>query len=290
MTRRNFFQVLQDAQIDLWKEYQRLNNLFYYSENFKIQSIYQTCEEYFINMPFRDTCLNINDFNDTHDFHFRDITEDTFSENDLIIFCEYSYNFVYQLMKNPYCDLKYFQFYVKQLNLVNDKIGYKFYQNENEVFILIPKDQAVNSVVEIVDDDLSYKVIEYNHHSMKGDIEGKRAILQNIALKLEEKRKDLRQLKSIVDVKLINQKLEDNIFLLINNLNIRHNNISPKSDNCFLALAFMSNEELENWYDEIYQLCLLAFLELEYLERTPKIDKLKELIIASNKIKKESKK
>ena len=40
----------------------------------------------------------------------------------------------------------------------------------------------------------------------------------------------------------------------------------------------MDKQDLETWYDETYQLCLLAFLELNNVERTKKFDELKKKI------------
>ena len=40
----------------------------------------------------------------------------------------------------------------------------------------------------------------------------------------------------------------------------------------------MSPEELEHWYDETYQMCLLAFIRLEQEERKIEVDKLKSRI------------
>ena len=37
----------------------------------------------------------------------------------------------------------------------------------------------------------------------------------------------------------------------------------------------MTEEEIEQWYDDTYQMCLLAFLELDHLDRKNRIDKLK---------------
>ena len=37
----------------------------------------------------------------------------------------------------------------------------------------------------------------------------------------------------------------------------------------------MNDDVLEGWYDELYQMILLAFLELDQLERNSKIKKLK---------------
>ena len=39
--------------------------------------------------------------------------------------------------------------------------------------------------------------------------------------------------------------------------------------------AKMTQDELEGWYDETYQMCLLAFLELDNVERTKKVAQLK---------------
>ena len=37
----------------------------------------------------------------------------------------------------------------------------------------------------------------------------------------------------------------------------------------------MNKQDLENWYDETYQMCLLAFMELEQADRKPKFDEIK---------------
>ena len=40
----------------------------------------------------------------------------------------------------------------------------------------------------------------------------------------------------------------------------------------------MGKNELEKWYDEVYQLCLLAFLEIDNKERIIKVKQLKDEI------------
>ena len=44
------------------------------------------------------------------------------------------------------------------------------------------------------------------------------------------------------------------------------------------AIAEMKSDELESWYDEVYQMCLLAFLRLEQDERKIEFDELKKRI------------
>lgn len=144
-------------------------------------------------------------------------------------------------------------------------IGYMMTQKDS-ITIMVPKSQEAIAVSEIVSPTLSYKVIEYNHHALQGNIEAKKSIILLLADQLESKREALRS---------INKTLENNIFFLYNSMNIRHNNCDPNSKNYKEHTANMPIKELEFWYDEIYQLSLLAFLELDNIERTKQIEVLK---------------
>ena len=97
---------------------------------------------------------------------------------------------------------------------------------------------------------------------------------KNTILKLAELLEAKRPQLSKVDSGFCND-----LFYLFNNLNLRHNNIDPSMKGKFKqAVAEMSPEELEHWYDETYQMCLLAFLRLEQEERKIEVDKLKSRI------------
>ena len=79
---------------------------------------------------------------------------------------------------------------------------------------------------------------------------------------------------------MADKMLEKDLFYLFNNLNIRHNNVEPTDSGKYKPfVAQMKSEELEYWYDETYQMCLLAFLQLEHLERKVGLDKLKTEIL-----------
>lgn len=63
-------------------------------------------------------------------------------------------------------------------------------------------------------------------------------------------------------------------------MNVRHNNRSKKDMSKYKEyVAKMSKTRLEKWYDELYQMMLLALLLLDNIERTAKIKELKEKII-----------
>lgn len=272
MERRNFAQILEAANIDIKREYDRLYSSFYLQKNYDMYgncySLKEHCAMNFINIPFRGTCLSLDDFDDFYDIHFEKVPSN-FDLNYLILFCEYTYNLVLYLNCNM--QLLYTgvnspqQIYLQQIIKVIEIIGYMTVQKDG-ITIMVPKSQEAIAVSEIVSPTLSYKVIEYNHHALQGNIEAKKAILLLLANQLEPKRNQLKN---------VNRLLETNIFFLYNSMNIRHNNCDINSNSYKEYTANMSKKNLEIWYDEIYQLSLLAFLELDNIERINRIEELK---------------
>lgn len=280
MARRNFAQILKEAKIDIKKEYDRLYQSFYNQKffdgyNYNV-TLKDSCELYFLNYPFRGTCLSLEDFDNSHKFNFEKVPT-KFNLNYLISFCEYTYNLVSNLNTMNPMGLTGLQnqqqIFCIQISKVIEAVGYVPINKEG-IIIFLPNSQEAIAVSEIVDPKVSYKVIEYNHHTLQGNIEGKKAILFQLANLLEHEKDRLKQ---------INNEMEDNLFALFNNLNIRHDNCSTNSVHYKEYIAKMSRKELENWYDETYQLCLLAFLELDNIERNKKIKDLKRQISKKNK-------
>lgn len=76
------------------------------------------------------------------------------------------------------------------------------------------------------------------------------------------------------NIKVLNSKLDDDIGFMLNNINIRHNNKSGKSKKEYVSK--MRKDTMEKWYDETYQMLLLAFLLNEQPNRSKKISHLKE--------------
>lgn len=280
MERRNLAQILDDAEIIIEREYERLYCSFYRQKIFdgfgNNMSLYEYCQMNFINIPFRGTCLLLDDFEDFYNIHFERSPSD-FDLNYLIRFCEYTYNLlIYLNPMNPMGNSSFnapYQIYLQQIYKVTEETGYMYSQNKKGITIFVPKSPEAISVAEIVDSETSYKIIEYNHYMLQGNIDGKKEILKLIADKLESKRDKLRN---------INAKIENNIFALFNNLNIRHDNISENSPKYVEYVANLSKRDLEQWYDETYQLALLAFLELDNVERNRKISELKNCIGKGN--------
>lgn len=263
--RRNFAQALKTGGIDIAEEYGKLYDLFY-GQDKDGRSLSECISNNFLDFHFRGTCLTLEEFDRKHGFNFEESPR-YFNIDYFVSFCEYVWNFVTILPGNYF--FRYYDklFFWEHIEKLVDLIGYQSVQ-EDGFKIFVPKDNVAIAVSEspLIPDDVSYKVIAYHHHSMKGDLEAKKETIRKLADLLEPKRENLKNQ---------NKQLATDLFFMFNNLNIRHNNISLDDKKYKKYVAEMSPEDLETWYDEIFQMCLLAFMELDHGERKAKIDELK---------------
>lgn len=153
-----------------------------------------------------------------------------------------------------------------------EKYNYKAYIDDERVLIIEDKPE-VTAVAEIVEQDLAIDIIRYNHRSLQGELDLKKSILLSLGSELEPQRKELQAL---------NKQLSEDIFFMLNNLNIRHNNRSQKDKNYSEHIAKMRKDRLEKWYDELYQMMLLAFLLLDNVERTSQVKELKNKVVGGS--------
>ena len=163
---------------------------------------------------------------------------------------------------------KHFALLEKTLNECLAHFNYKGqYFPQLEQLIVIEDKPEVTAVAEIVNSEIIYKLLRYNHYLLKGNLQDKKDILLAIGSDLEPKRKQIQE---------IDKSLEDGIFYLLNNLNLRHNNKIEGDKNYRQTVAEMDDATLEGWYDELYQMMLLAYLQLNQVERNAKVKALKQ--------------
>lgn len=266
MERRPFAEILANEKLDLKLEYIRLSVIFNAKDN-DGYSLREVCEKHFLEMPFRGTCLGLEDFEKCNNIVF-EIRPNNVDINYLVNYCEYIYNLIVHLKDKIHFKMSKFSNPIEHIQTLIEKIGYMMIQHE-DIYLLVPKSQPAIVVSEMLPADLSYKVIEYNHHSMKGDLARKQATLKLLADQLESKRKDLNNL---------NNSFSSDLFYLLNNMNIRHNNIDPDSTSYKKGVADMPKKELEEWYDKIYDMCLYAFMTLDQADHNSKVKALKQKI------------
>ena len=264
--RRNFAQVLKSGKIDLKNEYTKLYRLFYAKDNRDHISLSDLISANFEKFHFAGTCLDLDEFDEMYGFHF-DMHPQDFDIDYLVLFCEYVYNFVANFDGRFFRDQFNQHFYMQHIGKIIEGIGY-MHATENGLTIFVPRDNAAIAVSEsnLIPEDLSYKVIAYNHHSVKGDLGTKKQTLLLFADLLEPKRSTLEK---------ADKNLASDLFFAFNNLNIRHNNVDPSCPKFKQPVADLTADQLEQWYDEVYQICLLAFMQLEHENRKVKLCSLK---------------
>ena len=154
-----------------------------------------------------------------------------------------------------------------------ERLNFEIVEFSQGLIKIVEKNAAATAVADKysgTDSEFSYKVIEYNHFLLKGNIDRKREILNTIASKFEAVRP---QLKAIGF-----KDIESDAGYLINNLNIRHNNTDPQSNSYKTYIAAMPPAELEKWYDKTYDVLLLALLASDFSELHSDIQELKKKI------------
>lgn len=149
-----------------------------------------------------------------------------------------------------------------------DKLNHEFRDLDDGRIIIVQKDAGVTAVADIVEQALADAIVEYNHYLLKGEIEKKKSILKRIADALEPKRSELDQ---------INKSFTSDLFFMVNNMNIRHNNCDNTDSKTYnSAFASLSPKDVEAWYDDIFQQELMAFLILEQKKRNARIEAFKK--------------
>lgn len=253
--RKNIFEILNTKSIDLGKEYDRLYELFYESPNNGVGHNYTLEQVVESNFDLLDRrlirhCISLDDFNDTYNFYFEERTIDDPNLDELLLFIEYILNFTEALLKLNNLGVSI----VTRLRRLKHQcldclelMGYKLV-NQDGLFICIENKPEALAVAEIVDDSLSYSVLEYNHFKLRGDLIAKKSILLRMHNDIEPSRNMLKNL---------NKSFSSAFFQLMNAF-IRHNN----DENEFIKE--MDLNEKEKVYDELYQMWIIAKLMLDY--------------------------
>lgn len=224
----------------------------------------------------RATCIDCNDMLET--LGLKEILTDSvdITENDILSYLEYAAN-ILRLVNNVKfkngASHNMTDIYRAALDNVNSCLDWLNFETKvsakKDIVLVVEKNAAATSVAELVDEELAYSIISYNHFLLKGNIDEKRKILFKLANEIEPRRNELEK---------INYTLADNIFYMFNNLNIRHNNIKIGDKHYKEYVAKMSKSELEEWYDKLYQEILLANLLLNDENEKIKIGKLRKNI------------
>lgn len=256
MPRRNIHEIIKNAPFDVQNECRRITHLFCDKLESRLPSLREMIDISFEGMPmeFRGRTLSLNDFNETYGFDYF-INYATDDVEKLIGYCEYILNLCAQLENNDYFPMEDGHEYVveslqRTILSCMDEVG-QTSASKDGLIIFVERDPAALAVAEIVGEDLAFYVLEYNHHRLKGNLRRKQMLLKLFADDFESKRK---QLKSI------DGSVERQLGELMNKF-VRHDHSQTP------YIATLNESQLEDIYDDIYQLYLLGNLQLDNLDR-----------------------
>lgn len=283
MSRKNIFDVVSES-FNVDHELERIRRLFieehpiFVYSNRTDYSVLRYVDKYgFYQWRNRGRCIDVNDFLSV--LEYEELWNSAPSNlQDFLTLIEIIYNFCWIAKKaagkgkisiDRYQE-KHFSILEETLKACLSHYNYKgTYFPELEQLIVIEDKPEATAVAEIVDIEIGYKVLRYNHYMLKGDLQAKKDILLALGADLEPKR---------AQIKAIDKDLEDEIFYILNNLNLRHNNTVEGDKHYKKAVAEMDSVTLENWYDELYQMMLLAYLQLDQVDRNTRIKALKQVV------------
>lgn len=221
---------------------------------------------YFRKLPLSNNFIHFNDM-------WNDLICDEKSEM-FIVVCELMLSIEKQLYlinssirydEKSLCDKLVEIRHLIEIDLDKLNLDYKFIKIEiGIVATIFPKDELLEVVVETSKTDLAQLLIKYKSLRMEGNVKGKEELLTSISKHIEPLLKDS-QLKSN------NRRLFDNVGFLLNNLNVRHNNIETNNVDFFNK----TTKEREQWLDNLFLLVLLVIKSKEEMLISQNIDRLK---------------
>lgn len=283
MSRTNIFELLKQNN-NMGKDADRLKTLlceYHYAataehENYTLfRFIDAFC---FDDWTAKGRCLDLQDFFETLgidelDYYFpREL-------DDLLVFIEILYNFWYLAENYIGSHKAEFELYdtsdvLKTLmdECLSEYNQRAYYFPEEEKCIIAEDSPQVTAAAEATEPEIALDIVRYNHRQLTGELAKKKAILKTLGDYLEGRKREITD---------INSALYNTITGALNNLNIRHNNIAPENKSYYHeAVADMPQEELEQHYDDLYQLILLAILEIDNVVRKREMNALIQRVSA----------
>ena len=280
MARQNYFEFLEQMDFDPDKEFEIISNLI-----LKLKEISPYTTESIRDVFNRNFWL----YENYRKMQFRsyDEAKDYFNNNfngpdRLFTYIE----FIIDLNSFMISNGKILTFtkatLIKEFPKVRERIDYCLAKNNHELKelengrqIIVEKNVYASEVSQIISEtniEDAIKVLEYNHFSNKGDIQRKKEILISLANYLEPLRDELNAFEELKEVMKVNSKkiiAVEQLFGMYNNLGLRHNNDKQYHLN-------MNDEELEQWYDDIYTSTLFVILSLDEARILSKLKTLRE--------------
>lgn len=274
MTRKNYFELIQDMEFNADKEFEIISKLISEKRSpssitlslISLQNVFNV--NFILYLKYRK--IQFTSYDEVNKYFKNNMngTERLFSYIEFIIDL-YSFlkkntgkmnnsdRYNYYLISNSFREIE------DRINYSLDKTNHELIELDSGNRIIVEKNVYASEVSQIVSETSiqdAIKVLEYNHFANKGNIERKKEILISLATYLEPFRDELNDSEELKEVMKVNNKKKiiavEQLFNMYNNLGLRHNNNKQYH-------LEMTEEELEQWYDDIYASTLFVILSLD---------------------------
>lgn len=273
---------------DLYNEYLKIDVLLsevktvgIYNKYGKFIPDYFTLEEYiqyvcFNNWNLRGTFISIEEMRSGLGIAKESMVRDKIDENQVLDFLQYALNCVYRVsysMKRAkeslFSDDTILTMLSENIEKLIDKLNCapKFDKDKKEVFVMYKNVTATVVANECI--DIKDSIMEYVLIDNRGDLKRKAEILCTLYKKLE--------IYSDLFKGTTYKNMYDDTKLLFNKSGVRHN-VEKDKIACATFLA-MNDQELERWYDKIFNMFLSCVIIAKYLDDKKEIEDIKRGIV-----------
>lgn len=282
MARQNYFELIQNTEFDAEKEFDIISKFISEKENYSnILAHPNTFSlRQFFNINFTSYLYQRSIQFTSYDEVEKYLKEKLDGLDSLFTYIEFIvdlYSFLSKrrnpsdLIIYPTTSLESMYIMVKKrINYSLNATNHELLELANGHQIIVEKNVYASEVSQIVSEtniQEAMKVLEYNHFANKGNIQRKQEILTSLAKHLEPLRAELNSSEELKEVLKVNNKkiiAVEKLFEMFNQFGLRHNNNKQYH-------ADLTDEELEQWYDDIYTSTLFVILSLDEARILPKL-------------------
>ena len=273
MARRNYFDILNQMEFDPQRELKNLVDLLKMENNLGrgyYTTINSAISDNFLDYPNRSTFTSYSQMIEVIISNIYDTTEQLFVFSELLVD-------IFNNLEGKFTEkeCQFIQVIFDNITRFLELSNHELITLENGDKIIVEKNVYASEVSQIISETNiqdAIKVLEYNHFANKGNIQRKKEILIALANYLEPFRRELNNSEELKDImKVNNQKVIafEKLFEMYSNFGLRHNN----SNQYHLDLA---DDELEQWYDDIYTSTLFVILSMDESRILSKLKTLRE--------------
>lgn len=246
--RKSIFEI--ENRLDIRKEFDTLMDALYEKDTIiyddRWMSFFSFFNKYIFNLwKYRDTFTNLYDYLEYLGITDRVIKNyDNLTNESFLNFLELLLNLLLVTEKNiglkniNFQNIKTKNILPHNIPLILEKMNYEWY-SEGDTIRIRKRDADVDSILEIVPEDISLLLLAYND-IRNNNIDSKKSILKKIDLYIDSNKKRY---------KSISKDLLDSIETIVNKMGINHEaKEKPYGD--------LSDSELCQWYDKCFKMMI----------------------------------